>query len=70
MSAGCARCGARGAFLDVRTHDDGSVGGARLCEGCLGDLERMGWTPADYRCARLNRETVQVHNACCRGGGR
>lgn len=59
----CARCHCKGAFLRIRSVPDGSLHGIRLCECCESDLASMGWTAEDYRCARLNRETVQVHNA-------
>lgn len=41
--------------------------GWRICEHCLADIEQLGWTVAEWIHARLNFETVQVHNALCRG---
>lgn len=54
----CVKCGCVGAFLRLQETDAGI-----MCEACLSDLARMGWTIADYKCAKTNRETVQVHNA-------
>lgn len=63
----CERCGCRGVFLSLRSF--GVLGLGVICEGCESDIGRMGWTVDEWHHARVNFETVQVHNALCRGGG-
>lgn len=60
----CDRCGIAPSFSNQPVKTFGKIGGnVDLCEYCLGDIERMGWTVKDYICAKTNRETVQTHNA-------
>jgi len=65
----CCRCGSRGSFVRLRCVDDGSIEGSTMCEFCLGDLTKMGWTPADYRLAKIHHETAQIYNARRRAEG-
>lgn len=57
----CDRCGITPVFSDKEVKTIGA--NIDLCEYCLGDIECMGWMINDYICAKINRETVQVHNA-------